>query len=625
MITLNSMTLQRGVKTLLKDVSLSFHDGQKVGIVGKNGCGKTSLFLLFLGKIEALFGEVSLSSKLSIVSVEQEIPQTEKAAIDYVIDADTKLRQYEQSLKKAEKNQDGQKIAEFYDAILNIDGFTAKSRAAKILDGLGFAEEEMNKPVNALSGGWSMRLNIARALFVPSDVLLLDEPTNHLDLDAVIWLEKWLQRYAGMLLLISHDREFLDKITTHIANIENKQIKIYTGNYSNFERERAENLALQQKQYEKQQKQIDHIESYIRRFKAKASKARQAQSRIKALEKMQKIMPAHIDSPFDFEFKEPNSLSNPLVILENISFGYDKNLVLSNVDFQLNAGDRIGLLGRNGAGKSTFIKLLANELTPKNGEILKNNKLKIGYFAQHTLDLLNEEKNALSQLQEIAKTETEVKLRKFLGGFDFTGDMALMPIKNFSGGEKARLALALIIWQAPNVLLLDEPTNHLDMDMRQALTLALQNFDGALVIVSHDRFLLNQVVDEYYLVSHKKVQKFPGDLNEYHSWLMKKKAIPVLAEIKEKKENEKQARLFEAEKKKQIALKMQQLKVLEKRLSVLQKEITEWEQKLIELSSNPIKNGEEIKNIQIQHSQAMKQYKIYEEKWLHEQESLEKI
>jgi ATP-binding cassette subfamily F protein 3 len=404
-------------------------------------------------------------------------------AIEYVIDADTKLRKYERALEKAEKKEEGEKIAELYDAILNIDGLTAKSRAAKILNGLGFAEENMNKPVNTLSGGWRMRLNIARALFAPSDILLLDEPTNHLDLDAVIWLEKWLQRYAGLLLLISHDREFLDNVATHIAHIENQQIKVYTGNYSSFEKERAEALALQQKQHEKQQKQIEHIESYIRRFKAKATKSRQAQSRIKALEKMQKIMPAHIDSPFSFEFKESDDLSNPLITLESVSFGYNENLVLTGVNFQLNAGDRVGLLGRNGEGKTTFIKLLSGELKPRNGSIFKNNQLKVGYFAQHTLDLLNEEENALIHLQKLAKTETELNLRKFLGGFDFVGDMALMPVKTFSGGEKARLALALIIWQAPNILLLDEPTNHLDMDMRQALILALQNFNGAVVIV----------------------------------------------------------------------------------------------------------------------------------------------
>jgi ATP-binding cassette, subfamily F, member 3 len=623
MITLSDVTLKRGSKTLFKDASLSFYNKQKIGVVGKNGCGKTSLFLLFLGEIETTVGEASLSSKLSIVTVEQEIPQTEKSAVEYVVDADIKLRKYERDLKQAEEDHSGEKMAELYDAILNIDGFTANSRAAKILHGLGFLKEDISKPVNALSGGWRMRLNIARALFISSDVLLLDEPTNHLDLDAVIWLEKWLQRYAGMLLLISHDREFLDKITTHIAHIENQQIKLYAGNYSNFEKERAETLALQQKQHEKQQRHIEHIESFIKRFKSKATKARQAQSRIKALEKLKKIMPAHVDSPFDFEFKEPNNLSSPLTTLEKVSFGYDENLVLKDIEFQLNAGDRIGLLGRNGAGKSTLIKLLSGELTPKSGSIIKNNKLKIGYFAQHTLDLLDEEKSALLHLQKLAKNEAELNLRKFLGGFDFSGDMALMPVKDFSGGEKARLALALIIWQAPNVLLLDEPTNHLDMDMRQALALALQNFEGAVIVVSHDRFLLNQVIDEYYLVAHNIIQKFHGSLEEYHTWLMKKKVVLPSVELKEKGSENKQGCLLGAEQKTQVSLKKQQVGDLEKKLTILQKEISALDQKSIDLSVDAMKNGEEIKNLQIRRSQAVKECKACEETWLDLVEYLE--
>ena len=508
MITLNNLSLQRGAKILLQSVSLSFYDKYKVGIVGKNGSGKTSLLELLLGKLEPDTGEIVVATQAKMVTIEQEVPDTDRKAIDYVIDADQKLRKCEVELHKAEAQQDGNKMAELYEILQDIDGFSAHARAAVILSGLGFSEDTMAQPVNALSGGWRMRVNIARALFVPTDILLLDEPTNYLDLDAVIWLEQWLIKYPGLLLLISHDREFLDHITTHIAHINNQQIKLYTGNYSAFEKQWAETLALQQKQYEKQQKQIVHIQSFITRFKAKTSKARQAQSRIKALERMQEIMPAHIDSPFAFEFKESRPVGNPLLNLQHVSFSYADNLILSDINWQLNNQDRIGLLGKNGAGKSTFIKLLAGRLVPQQGEIFINKNLRIGYFAQYTLERLNPHKNALMHLQEIdEEQQPDAQLRRFLGGFNFSGNMAVMPVSNFSGGEKARLALALIIWQAPNLLLLDEPTNHLDIDMRQALILALQNYTGALIIVSHDRFLLKQVVDDYWLIADQRIQK----------------------------------------------------------------------------------------------------------------------
>lgn len=615
MIVLNNVTLQRGSKILLENTSIAFFAAQKIGIIGKNGCGKTSLFLLLLGILDTISGDVKLPTGLSVVAVEQEIPNTERAAIEYIIDADIVLREYEIALQQAEEQKNGTKIAELYEAIRRHDGFTAKARAAKILDGLGFDKDQMLQPVNALSGGWRMRLNIARAIFIPSDVLLLDEPTNHLDLDAVIWLEKWLQKYPGLLLLISHDREFLDHITTHTAHFEQQQIKLYLGNYSSFEQQRAAAFELQQKQYEKQQKHIEHIQSYINRFKAKATKARQAQSRIKALERMQKIMPAYVDSPFAFEFKEATDLSNPLISFTKVSFAYETNLVLDKIKFQLNSSDRIGLLGKNGAGKSTFIKLLAGELTCAEGSVIKNNKLKIGYFAQHTLDLLHAEQNALEHLQKLTKSETELTLRKFLGGFNFVGDMALTPVRNFSGGEKARLALALIVWQTPNILLLDEPTNNLDIDMRQALVLALQNYEGAVVIVSHDRFLLHQVVDEYYLVADKKIQKFEGSLNDYQVWLMKQKVSPLLDENEEKKRLE---RMLAAENRKLAAFKNQYLKKLEKKIAVLQKEITEIDNKLIELATDSAKNIEKITQLQIRRSQATDECENYEEEWLKE-------
>jgi len=609
MITLNNVTLQRGSKLLLKNASIAFYNTQKVGIVGKNGCGKTSLFLLLLGALETATGEIKLSDQLSIITIEQEIPNTEQPAVEYVIDADVTLRKYESMLKKAENENDALKISELYELLQRCDGFTAKSRAAKILDGLGFSTEQMLQPVNVLSGGWRMRLNIARAIFVPSDVLLLDEPTNHLDLDAVIWLEKWLQQYTGLLLLISHDREFLDHITTHTLHFEQQQIKIYVGNYSSFEQQRAEKLSLQQKGYEKQQKQIEHIESYIKRFKYKASKARQAQSRIKALERMQKIMPAHIDSEFNFEFKKPKYSANPLITFNKVSFSYGTNSVLKEVNFQLSTSDRIGLLGKNGAGKSTFIKLLAGELNPLENGIIKSDKVKIGYFVQHSLDLLDAQKNALEHLQDLAENEMALTLRTFLGGFNFVGDMVLTPIKNFSGGEKARLVLALIVWQAPNILLLDEPTNHLDIDMQQALILALQNYEGAVVIVSHDRFLLHQVVDDYYLVADKKITKFNGNLYEYQTWLIQQKFSPA----NNKKEDKINKPINFVENKKYCS---KHIKSIEKKMDLLQKEINFIDNKLIELSVSSAKNIEEINTLKLKRSQLITSLKEYEEKWL---------
>ncbi|MBN2689856.1 MAG: ATP-binding cassette domain-containing protein [Gammaproteobacteria bacterium] len=598
MITLQNIELARGTKLLFASANVSFYDKQKIGIVGKNGSGKTSLFLLLQGLLESSAGNVLFPEKLRIVTIEQEVPVSDKSALDYVIDGCLELKEYQKALKEAEFKQDGLRIAELYDLIQQIDGFSAEARAAKILKGLGFAEKEMTSSVNSLSGGWRMRLNIARSLFVPSDVLLLDEPTNHLDLDAVIWLEKWLQQYPGLLMFISHDREFLDEIVDHIVQIENKELKIYSGNYSGFEKQRIAALAVQQQQHEKQQKQIEHIESFIRRFKAKATKARQAQSRVKALARMQEIMPAHIDSPFSFEFIKPVTMANPLLLLQGVSFSYTDKPVLNNVCFQLNSQDRIALLGRNGAGKSTLIKLLAGKLRIEVGRVTHNKKLKIGYFAQHSLEELDGSASPLGNLQKIAVNEAPGKLRAFLGGFDFRDDMALMPVKNLSGGEKARLALALIVWQAPDVLLLDEPTNHLDLDMRQALVLALQNYDGAVVLVSHDRFLLKQVVDDYWLISDSQVKRFNGNLKEYQTFLLKTDNM----EKSSKKVNDKNIK--------------KQAVVLERKIDKLQQQIIELEKLIAELSLNPSKNMNELQEITQQRLVFIKQREDYEDEWL---------
>lgn len=605
MITLQNIELQRGTKLLFYKANASFYNKQKIGIVGKNGCGKTSLFLLLQGKLEPLTGSVLITKNLRIVTIEQEIPQSNKSSLEYVIDADAILREHQHKLAVAETNNDGFKIAQLYETLQNLDGFTAEARAAKILDGLGFSHKEITTSVNALSGGWRMRLNIARTLFVPSDILLLDEPTNHLDLDSVIWLEKWLKQYPGLLMFISHDREFLDELANKIVHIENQQLNMYSGNYSTFEKQRILDLAQQQQQYEKQQQQIKHMQTFIDRFKAKAARARQAQSRIKTLAKMQEIMPAHIDSPFSFSFKPPEHLSNPLLTLEKVSFAYTKDTVLDKINLQLNTQDRIALLGRNGAGKSTLIKLLSQELTPLNGEITSNKKLQIGYFAQHTLDRLDKNKSPLQNLQLIAPDKTPTELRKFLGGFNFCGDMALMPAKHLSGGEKARLALAIIVWQSPSVLLLDEPTNHLDLDMRQALIIALQNYEGAVVIVSHDRFLLKQIIDDYWLVADKKLQSFNGDLNDYKSYLFSRKNTAA-AKKPTKKIKQKNTQ--------------KQLEALERKIEKHQKEIAGLEQAITELSANPNKNLNELQRLSAERTHLIQQCEKYEEEWVFLQE-----
>lgn len=603
MITLTDIKLERGSKTLLANTSVTFYDHQRIGVIGRNGCGKTSLFLLLLRKITASDGELLLSPKLNLVTVDQEIPRGTQTALTYVIDADKELRKYEQELQDAEKQQVTDKIGEIYEHLLRIDGFTAEARAAKILKGLGFADSEMTQSVNSLSGGWQMRLNIARALFIPSDVLLLDEPTNHLDLDAVIWIEKWLQKYSGLLLIISHDREFLDKVVTHIAHFDKQGVKIYTGDYGTFEQQYAANLALQQKMYVKQQQHVEHLESFIKRFRAKASKARQAQSRIKALEKMQRIAPAHVDSPFSFAFHNPSSIMNPMLTIADVEFSYDDNLVFQHLNLQIISEDRIGLLGRNGAGKSTLIKLLAKGLQPQKGVITYANKLTIGYFAQHSLDNLDPERTALQHLSALASDRNETQLRQFLGGFAFTRDATLMPVGNFSGGEKARLALALIVWQGPSILLLDEPTNHLDIEMRQALIIALQNYIGAVIVVSHDRFLLQQVVDEYWFVNDKKVEPFSGSLEEYQGLVLNRNAG---SNSKNKKSL--------SNKDRNIAKK--RAKIIEVKITRLQKDILAAEARMAHLSGEPQENIAGITEVQNMRAQLQEQIQALEEEWL---------
>lgn len=520
MLKLQAITLQRGDKPLFEQTDLTVNPGQKIGLVGANGCGKSTLFSLIRGELSVDAGSIDYPPRWEIAHVAQETPALACSALDHVLDGDTALRRIEAALHEAEQQHQGQRIAELHGQLDAIDGYSAPARAGQLLAGLGFARDQHDRPVAEFSGGWRVRLNLARALMCRSDLLLLDEPTNHLDLDAVIWLEQWLRRYPGTLLLISHDRDFIDQVVDAIAHIEHRRIHYYSGDYSAFEQQRAARLAQQQAAYVQQQREIAHLQQFIDRFRAKATKARQAQSRLKALDRLERIAPAHVDSPFRFAFRAPAKLPQPLLTLTKASVGYHGKPVLEGIAMSLEPGTRLGLLGRNGAGKSTLIKLLAGELPQLNGERVEGQGLVIGYFAQHQLEQLRPDWTPLSHLQRLAPTTTDQALRDYLGGFGFPGDMALAPCAPFSGGEKARLALALLIWRRPNLLLLDEPTNHLDLEMRQTLTRAIQDYTGALVVVSHDRHLLRTSCDELLLVHDGRVGAFDGDLDDYRQWLI---------------------------------------------------------------------------------------------------------
>ncbi len=523
MLNFKNIALRRGVRVLFSNSSFTIHKGQKVGFTGANGAGKSSLFALVKNEMHLDEGDFSMPPNLEIAHVAQETPAVACSAIDYVIDGDREYRRLQEQLRQAELVDDGLKQAEYHAALDIIGGYTAQARASRLMNGLGFSAEQEHNTVASFSGGWRMRLNLAQALMCRSDVLLLDEPTNHLDLDAVIWLQDWLCKYPGTLMLISHDRDFLDTITDHIVHIEQGKAEIYTGNYSAFERMRAEKLAQQQSAYLKQQREMAHIQSFVDRFKAQATKARQAQSRIKALERMELIAMAHVDSPFDFSFAKPDKMPNPLLSLDKTDIGYGSTCILKSAGLSISPGDRIGLLGPNGAGKSSLIKVLAGDMQPLSGMRYEAEALKIGYFAQHQLEQLQLDETPLWHLQKLDKQATEKDLRNFLGGFDFQGDKVLEPVRPFSGGEKARLVLALLVYQNPNLLLLDEPTNHLDLEMRHALSVALQDYQGAIVVVSHDRHLLRSVTDQLLLVSGGKVQSFDGDLDDYRLWLAEQK------------------------------------------------------------------------------------------------------
>jgi ATP-binding cassette subfamily F protein 3 len=629
MIQFEHLSLRRGSKLLMQQLDFTLYSGWKVGITGANGCGKSSLFDLILGDLQPDEGNLNLPRDIEIAHVAQETPALRRSALDYVIDGDHRLREIEAELSKAETADDGAALARLHEAFHNLDGYSAKARAGELLHGLGFSTRDESQPVKSFSGGWRVRLNLAQALMCRSEMLLLDEPTNHLDLDAVIWLESWLRNYPGTLLLISHDRDFLDQVTDHIVHIERQQALLYNSNYSGFEQTRAARLANQQSVYEKQQREIAHIRNYVDRFRAKATKARQAQSRLKALQRMETIAPAHVDSPFLFSFAEPEKNPHPLLQLSDLAVGYDDaEPILRNVQFSLSPGDRIGLLGPNGAGKSTLIKLLAGELDPISGKRIAAQALRIGYFAQHQLEQLDPEATPLLHLQRLDREASEQSLRNYLGGFGFQNDQSLQPVAPFSGGEKARLVLALLVYQRPNLLLLDEPTNHLDLEMRHAVGQALQDFQGAMVIVSHDRHLLRITTDAFWLVHGGQVVSFPGSLDDYPQWLAAQRRGASVEQVESPAgdhtaEARRDRKRQQAEQRKRLQpLHRQQLKY-EREMERHQQRQQQLEQMLADPSLYESSQKDELKSILKEKSELDKALNDCELRWLAVSEQIE--
>jgi ATP-binding cassette subfamily F protein 3 len=627
-IFLRDVELRRGARTLFSGATASFFRGQKIGVTGANGAGKSSFFSLILGELHCDAGDIELQPGIVVAQVGQELPGGQQAAIELVLDGDAELRTLELRLERAQRLGDGVQIAALHDDLDRIGGYAARSRAAQLMSGLGFGQADLERPIDAFSGGWRVRLNLARALMCRSDLLLLDEPTNHLDLDAIVWLEGWLRGYPGTLMLVSHDRDFLDNTVQAVCHIDDGALRVYQGNYSAFERQRAEQLAQQQSAFEKQQREIAHMHAFVERFRAKATKARQAQSRLKALARLERIAPAHVDSPFDFGFRRAASQPDPAIVIDQADAGYGAAPVLRAVKFTLRAGARVGLLGRNGAGKSTLVKLLAGELAPLRGSRIEGKGLAIGYFAQRQLDQLRLDDSPLAHLQRLDPFIREQELRDFLGGFDFRGDMALAPVERFSGGEKSRLVLALIAWQRPNVLLLDEPTNHLDLEMRHALVRALQEFDGAMVLVSHDRSLLRAACDELYLVEDGAVAAFPGDLDDYTRHLQGPAGQPAQASGG-LATNRKAQRRLEAQERERLAARR---RPLEAQLRALESEVTRLaadRQRLEKLIASPDMYAEprkeDLKRCLLEQARVKAQLGDAEQRWLELSERLEAL
>jgi ATP-binding cassette subfamily F protein 3 len=594
MIQLDQLSIRRGGRILFQKASMQLHPGWKIGLTGVNGAGKSTLFSALLGGIESDSGSLTRPNIWTVAHMAQEIKALDMKAIDFVLSGDEEYWQIQDQLNHPE-NLSNDELAHLYSRFEEIHGYTASSKASQLMAGLGFFEHQSELLVSSFSGGWRMRLNLARTLMSRSDLLLLDEPTNHLDLDAILWLEDWLKAYEGTLILISHDRDFLDAITDHILHIENQILTLYTGNYSTFETTRAERLAQQQQAFEKQQEAKAHLQKFIDRFKAKATKARQAQSRIKQLERMQELAPAHVDNPFTFSFREPSKMSSPLLTLEHADIGYGDKLIVTNVNLQITPTSRIGLLGMNGAGKSTLIKSLVGDLALIQGVRKDSELLNIGYFAQHQMDALDGNASPMLQLARIADPKiSEATLRSFLGSFGFSGERMDTPSESFSGGERARLALALIVWLRPNVLILDEPTNHLDLDMRHALTMALQDFEGAVVLVSHERQLIASVCDELILVHAGQSKEFDGDLQDYAAWLRQaridmmkngqKPSAPIQSQVVEKtsiSKVDKEAQRKEAARQRELSRPIRKnIEKIESQIGKIQPRLVEIEESL---------------------------------------------
>lgn len=631
MIELKQCTLSRGSKIILQQASLRLHPRQKVGIIGKNGVGKSTLFAALQAEILPDAGDVSVPQHWKIAHLSQETPALDCAALDYVLDGDRELRQLQAALKIAEDANDGEAIARMHEALTQIDAWSAPARAARLLSGLGFAQHEHGQAVKHFSGGWRMRLNLAQALQSRADLLLLDEPTNHLDLEAVLWLQDFLQSLDGTLLLISHDRDFLDQVCSHIVEISEQKTTLYTGNYSAFERLRAEKLAQNQALAQAQQKKRAHLEQFIRRFQAKASKAKQAQSRIKALAKLEVVAAAQADSPFAFQFCPPEKMPHHLLRLDDVALGFSDTPLLQNINLGIDAGARIGLLGQNGVGKSSLIKLIAGELLPLSGQITRAKDLKIGYFAQHQLEILREDQSPLWHLQQLAPQAKEQELRNFLGGFHFHGEVVTEAIAHFSGGEKARLALALLIWQKPNLLLLDEPTNHLDLDMRAALSLALQDFTGALLLVSHDRALLEENTDSFWRIDAGRVLEFSGDLNQYRELCMQSKKNIHAANKPDQvdKISRKDQKRQEAEQRQALAAKKKPLEQekqnLEKRIDALKIQLHDIEAFLADEANYQDAQKTALQSQLRQQADAARELETLENRWLEIEMALEEM
>ena len=643
MIRLQQLSLMRGTKPLFDSADLTLNPGEKIGLIGTNGSGKSTLFAMLRDELHPDQGQIDFPRSWRVAHVAQETPALERAAVDYAIDGDAGLRQLERELAAVESSEhEGHKIGELHAKLADADAYTVRSRAEQLLTGLGFSPAQMEQPVASFSGGWRMRLNLAQALMCPSDLLLLDEPTNHLDLDAILWLEDWLKRYQGTLIVISHDRDFLDGITNVIVHIDERKLRRYSGNYSAFERQRAAQLELAQAMIEKQQRKRAHLQSFIDRFKAKATKAKQAQSRIKALARMEELAPLRAAAEFSFEFREPERAPNPLLVLEKLDAGYrldddSEKIIVHGIDFSLTAGQRIGLLGVNGAGKSTLIKTIAGDIPPLHGVARLGKGLAIGYFAQHQLEMLRPDDSPLQHLMRIAPDVREQELRDFLGSFNFPGEMVKSPIAPFSGGEKARLSLALIVWQRPNLLLLDEPTNHLDLETREALTEALAQFDGTVMLVSHDRHLLRATTDEFFIVADGKLKPFDGDLDDYRDWLFKTRlSAPATVASQSTAEAESGPSVDRKEQKRLEAQERQRLSTLKKpietRLKKLETDMAQLSERKAVIEQTLADSGiydegrkDELKRLLEEQASCTKRLDQLEAEWLEQQEALEAL